>query len=204
MLLITDLYSGGKQNFSIDYPTVSSSEGKQRDGNIDNSLVIDTSAEEDLKRLKKSMWLSSDHICPPVWCVSTDVKVSDSILSPPPKSKQMGPFRVSELFFELERGAITLDTLVAPITTEESEVSSEAASNTHSFVQIVDTGRWRPMKDYFQLRLQLLYSGRAVYSPADVALKSLNLLQSLAEVHKCANSKGKLKLYHIWSVFQLL
>jgi hypothetical protein len=189
MLLITDLYSGGRQNFSIDYP----GDGKQRALSIDNnsSMMMDGAIEEDVKRIKKSMWLSSDHICPSVWCVSTDTITQDNLLSPPPKNKQIGPFRVSELFSELERGAITLDTLVAPVTTEESEVSCEGPT-ANSFVQIVDTGRWRPMKDYFQLRLQLLYSGNAVYSPAEVALKSLNLLHSLAEIHKCANSKGDL------------
>jgi hypothetical protein len=38
--------------------------------------------------------------------------------------------------------------------------------------------------------MQLLSPGRAIYAPAEVATKSLNLLAGLAAVHRSSNSKG--------------
>lgn len=135
---------------------------------------------------KASTWIPNDAVCPAVWCVAARNRRSRSTL--PEREAQLGPFRVSELLHELEEGNITMDSLVAPISTEESEAVADEA--TESFHNIVDTGRWKPLKDYFQLRIQMLFPGKAQYSPAQVALKSIALLQSVAAVHKYANSKG--------------
>jgi hypothetical protein len=140
------------------------------DQNIPNVPKID----ESLK--KKSMWIPNDSLCPKVWYVSPIVKL------PPSKQMQKGPFRISELFNEIEKGNVTKDQIAAPVTTEEND--------DEEFDTIVDTGRWKPISDYFQLRIQMLYPGKALYSPAEMSLKCLSLLQAVAAVHKSTTSKG--------------
>ena len=101
---------------------------------------------------------------------------------PPLPETQRGPYRVSELLTELDRGTLDGSYLVAPVVTEDGDDGR--------FDSIVDTGRWKPIEDYFQLRMQMLFPGKAVYSPAEVAAKGLNLLTRLAAVHRAANVKG--------------
>lgn len=133
--------------------------------------------EEELgRKLKRSLWVPDDAACPKTWFIAPKGQY------PPPKQSQRGPFRVSELLLEFDRGRIDDDCLVAPLATEEADDSR--------FDVIVDTGRWKPIHSYFQLRMQMLFPGKAVYSPAEVAVKSLRLLRRLAAVHRSANSKG--------------
>lgn len=84
--------------------------------------------------------------------------------------------------YHIDSGVIDKTWLVAPISTEEADDGR--------FDALVDTGRWKPIQDHFQLKLQLLFPGKAIYSPAQVASKSLLLLQRVAAIHKSANFKG--------------
>jgi DnaJ family protein C protein 13 len=95
----------------------------------------------------------------------------------------IGPYRVSELLSELDRGAISSAWYVSP-TVFDDDVESGKLEN------FVDTGKWNPIQDMFQLKLQTLFPGKAMYSPAEISVKTLHLLQLLADLHKSANSKG--------------
>eukprot|EP00981_Chlorochromonas_danica_P015372 scaffold11846_cov149-Ochromonas_danica.AAC.3 len=144
---------------------------------ISNEATSDRAEEEAINRqLKRSLWIPDDAACPKVWFAAPPGKL------PPPKQVQRGPFRVSELLEEYERGTISRDWIVAPISAEEGDDAK--------FDSIVDTGRWKTVQSYFQLRLQLLFPGKAMYSPAQVASKGLRLLKLLAAVHKSSNFKG--------------
>ena len=46
------------------------------------------------------------------------------------------------------------------------------------------------LQAYDQLRMQLLSPGRALYTPAEIATKTLSMLFKLAFVHRSANYKG--------------
>jgi hypothetical protein len=72
--------------------------------------------------------------------------------------------------------------LAAPSIIEESD--------SESYEAVVDTGRWKPVEEYFQLRMQMISPGKAVYSPAEVAMKGLQMLCRIAAVHRSANSRG--------------
>jgi DnaJ family protein C protein 13 len=130
---------------------------------------------EDQSR-KRSMWVPDDAACPRVWFVAP------TGVMPPPKATQKGPFRVTELLQALDHGSITGAWLAAPSTAEDED--------SERFEAVVDTGRWRPLGEYFQLRMQMLFPGRALYSPAEVAAKALNMLNRLAAVHHSANSRS--------------
>jgi hypothetical protein len=132
--------------------------------------------EELARKRKRSLWVPEDITCPKTWYAAPKGQY------PPPKQAQRGPFRVSELLQEFDQGRISDEWLVAPISTEEADDSR--------FDVIVDTGRWKPIGTYFQLRMQMLFPGKAVYSPAEVAVKALRLLRRLSAVHRSANSKG--------------
>lgn len=134
------------------------------------------SDEEIAKHVRRSLWVPEDVACPKVWFVAPP-----SVL-PPPKQAQRGPYRVSELLDEIENGHIGMDWVLAALTSEEND--------DDSFDALIDTGRWKNMNEYFQLKLQMLYPGKAIYSPAQVAAKSLTLLQRLAAIHRSSNSKG--------------
>lgn len=134
-------------------------------------------SEEDIaKQARRSMWVPDDAACPKVWFAAPPGK------APPAKQLQKGPYRVSELLDEFESGRIKDDWLLAALSTEESD--------DDRFDVIVDTGRWKTVGEYFQLRLQMLFPGKAVYSPAQVAAKALKLLQRVASIHRASNSKG--------------
>lgn len=137
-----------------------------------------SSEEEDSRQKKRSMWVPDDIACPKVWFVCPPGTI------PPPQQAQKGPYRVTELLNELDSGRLEAGWYAAP-----SLPDSDDGSDTNFGVH-VDTGRWRPITDYFQLRMQMLFPGKAVYSPAQVAFKALNMLYRLAAVHKSANSKG--------------
>lgn len=137
---------------------------------------IELSEEAIAKQQRRSLWVPDDGACPKVWFAAPMGQL------PPPKQAQKGPYRVSELLNEYESGQINDSWLVAPVTTEEND--------DQRFEALVDTGRWRRVEEYFQLRLQLLYPGKALYSPAQVASKCLMLLLKLAAVHKSSNFKS--------------
>jgi DnaJ family protein C protein 13 len=127
---------------------------------------------------KRSLWVPEDLACPRVWFAAT------TGILPPPSHLQKGPYRVSELLTLLDNGTMDGSWLIAP-SMGESEHYDDS-----SFKAVVDTGRWKPMSHYFQLRMQMLYPGKALYSPAEIAIKSLRLLTKLGAVHKSANSRG--------------
>lgn len=162
-------------------------DGSAEGANGENVTVGDTSStspmereeksEEDINRqLKRSLWVPDDVACPKVWFAAPPGT------HPPPKLSHKGPYRVSELLTELDRNQIKDDWYVAPLAGEEGD--------DEAFDSVVDTGRWKPIDQYFQLRMQMLFPGKAVYSPAEVAAKALHLLRRLAAVHRSANSKG--------------
>lgn len=182
-LRITDIYSGGTQGQG-DFQTSSSGRptttGSSRRSNL---TAMDTNEEDNaLLSKKRSLWIPNDAMCPRVWCVSSS-------------NTQLGPYRVSELIRELEKGNITLQSLVCPLSTEEVENNNAGNSSSSAVHNALDTGRWKPLKDYFQLQIQILSPGKALYSPAEVGLKFLSVLQSLAEVHKYSNSRGLLFIF---------
>jgi len=130
-----------------------------------------------MQQQQRSLWVPEDICCPRAWLAAPPGGTF-----PPSKVSQKGPYRVSELIQELQHHSIEHDWLVAPIASDESDDTR--------FEAIVDTGRWKCVGEYFQLRLQLLSPGKALYSPAEVAVKSLTLLKDLAAVHRSTNSKG--------------
>jgi curved DNA-binding protein CbpA len=158
----------------------------EKDGFSSSSSQVDNSTgntnqekseEEVSKQFRKSLWVPDDFACPKVWFVAPPRSTL-----PPPKLDQKGPYRVSELLDEIESGRVSVNWIAAPSTTEEAD--------DESFVSIVDTGRWKPIHDIFQLRLQMLFPGRAIYSPAQISFKGLQLLQKISSIHKSSNTKG--------------
>ena len=156
------------------YPSDNAGDAPEQAPGVAND---EKSEEEISKALKRSLWVPDDVACPKEWFAAPPTKTL-----PPPKQSQKGPYRVSELLLEFERGNIGNDWLVAPVSAEESD--------DIKFVSIVDTGRWKTIEEIFQLRLQMLFPGKAIYSPAQVSSKVLQLLQRLAALHRSANSKG--------------
>jgi hypothetical protein len=133
--------------------------------------------EESDRQHKRTLWIPDDISCPKVWYIAP----STSPL-PPSKHLQKGPYRVSELMSEVETNRIDVSWFAAPATTEEADDSS--------FLSIIDTGRWKPIREVFQLRIQMLFPGKAIYSPSQIAFKGLKLLSSLSNIHKTNNTKG--------------
>jgi hypothetical protein len=70
---------------------------------------------------------------------------------------------------------------------------------------LVDTGRWQPLGNQFQLRMQLLFTGRAqsLFSPADVSLRCLGMLSRLARVHRSVDCRG-LSFYPLPACMRLM
>jgi hypothetical protein len=134
-------------------------------------------AETNRQRLKRSLWVPDDFACPRVWFVAPSGAL------PPPLTLRKGPFRVSELMTMLDRGDLTESWLLAPSMGDEGD--------EERFDMVVDTGRWRPITEYFQLKMQMLSPGKAVYSPAQIAVKSLTMLTNLAAIHRSHNSRGQ-------------
>ena len=129
---------------------------------------------------KRSLWVPDDVSCPKCWFVAAREDCKGVL--PPPDDVQKGPFLVSELVQMAESGALDPTAcFVAPSIVEDYDEDVEA---------VVDTGRWRALADYFQLRMQVCSPGRAIYSPAEVAAKGLRMLRRLAALHHSVNSKN--------------
>ena len=128
-------------------------------------------------RLKRSLWVPDDSLCPAIWLI-----VPGNSVLPPPPSIQKGPYRVSELLQLIDEFKITPDYLAAPYVAEDYDDST-------SYEAVVDTGLWKPISDYFQLKLQMVFPGKAVYSPAEVAAKAIGMLFRVSGVHKSVNSR---------------
>jgi hypothetical protein len=124
----------------------------------------------------RSLWVPDDVSCPKTWFVAPKGPI------PPPVNKQRGPFRVSELLAFVDLGQLDDQCLVAPATSDDLDDTKHEA--------VVDTGRWRMFKEYFQLRLQMLFPGKVMYGPAEIAGKGLSMLSHIAGVHRSANSNG--------------
>lgn len=141
------------------------------DGNIEQ-----ISGDREKTQLhKRSLWVPDDIACPKIWFVAPGGTL------PPPIQVQKGPYRVTELLSLIDSKNIDNTWLVAPSINDDSD--------GERFEAVVDTGRWRPITEYFQLRMQMLFPGKAIYSPAEVAIKGLNMLTRLGAVHRSANSK---------------
>lgn len=149
-------------------------------------------SEEDKGRLHtRSQWVPDDIACPRSWFIAPKGTI------PPPTQAQKGPFRVTDLLAKVDRGEVDGMWLVAPATSDDVD--------EERFEAVVDTGRWRTMGDYFQLKLQMLFpgittdeilghfhfptAGKSVYSPAEIATKALAMLTAIASVHRSANSQ---------------
>lgn len=142
------------------------------------SLLSSPTPEEDelYRSEQKSWWVPDDLACPKIWLTAKPCGAN-----PPPVSNQFGPYRVSELLQMYERKQIDDYWLLSPtLDLEDGE----------SFDAIVDTGRWKPLNAYFQLRMQLNSHGRALYGPAEVALKGVNILSRLSVVHRATDCRG--------------
>lgn len=140
---------------------------KEFDSNSTNSL------SEVQGRQKRSLWVPDDFACPRMWFIAPKG------LIPPLSQSQRGPFRISELLDMIDRGSIDGHWLAAPIVVEDFD--------DDSFKVTVDTGLWKPIFDHFQLKLQMLCPGKAVYSPAEIASKALYVLKRISDVHRSAN-----------------
>lgn len=136
----------------------------------------DASEEEKSQMVKNSMWVPADDACPRTWYTAPRGPI------PPPVSSQRGPYRVSQLLDMVKTGEITGETLLAP-----SLADSDEGDNFHLEV---DTGKWNPLANYFQLRTQMLSPGRVVYSPAEIGCKAITLLSNLSSLHRSVNSLG--------------
>jgi hypothetical protein len=70
--------------------------------------------------------------------------------------------------------------------------SSDAAVAAQTYASCVDTGRWRPLRTYTQLHVQIMTSGhsRELYSPEVVSQKVLCVLHRVAQVHATHDARG--------------
>ena len=127
---------------------------------------------------RKSLWLPNDSTCPKLWFVAS------THLLPPPVTSQRGPFRICELADMLQGGTLEPTWLLAPAITKDTE--------DEQIETIVDTGRWRKLSEHFQLRVQLLFQGNAIYEPAEISMKALNIIFNLSNLHKSTNIRGVL------------
>lgn len=134
-------------------------------------------AEELVRNHRRSMWIPPDNLCPKVWFVAPKGSI------PPPANKIRGPFRVSDLVSFFDEGQLDDGCLVAP--------SSIEGYDEDRFDAVVDTGKWRPFNEYFQLRIQMLYPGKAMYTPAEIARKALNMLTLVSSLHKAVDARKK-------------
>jgi hypothetical protein len=134
------------------------------------------SDEEKSQMVKNSMWVPADDACPRTWYTAPRGPI------PPPVSSQRGPFRVSQLLDMVKNGEISGETLLAPCFADSDE--------GENFHLEVDTGKWNPLANFFQLRTQMLSPGRVVYSPAEMGCKAITLLSNLSSLHRSVNSLG--------------
>jgi len=148
------------------------------DGGNSSAGSAMSAEDEELRQLKRNMWIPDDIACPKVWFVAPSGQI------PPPQQSQKGPYRISELILLIDQGVVTSDWIAAPSTASDEDGPIER------FESHVDTGLWKKLSSYFQLRIQMLFPGKALYSPAEVSGRALNMLRRLAAVHKSANSRG--------------
>ena len=118
-----------------------------------------------------------------------------------------GPYLVSELVQMYDQKVINSSYYVAPLYTDTTTASDPSTNNnthtttnnTHtnntdtsntntnsSIHSSIDTGIWKPIYDYYQLKLQLYLTTqgyRAIYTPAEVAQKALLLLININNIH---------------------
>ncbi len=160
---------------SFDGPDVGR-EGEEEDGGEREIATI--------RKENRAMWAPEDDACPRTWYVTPGGGVI-----PPPTHLQQGPYRVTELAKMYDEGEIDGDYIVAPVVSSTNE-ETDSNGVKETFEQMVDTGKWRPVKEYFQLRMQLLLPGKAIYSPADVSAKALNMLARVSLVHKAFDARG--------------
>eukprot|EP01036_Dinobryon_divergens_P036271 gene36271-47203_t len=125
---------------------------------------------------RRSLWVPEDAACPRMWFVAPPGPL------PPPLTQQRGPFRVTELLAMIDKGTMSGAYLVAPASVEDYDSERYEAT--------VDTGRWKSVCDNFQLRMQILSSGKPLYSPAEISCRCLNALGRLADLHRPTNSMG--------------
>lgn len=109
----------------------------------------DITEEEKGFQQTRSMWCPDDISCPRTWFVAPKG------VMPPPLQSQKGPFRVSELLAQFDRGQLDDSWLVAPSSLEDLDEDR--------FEAIVDTGKWKPLREYFQLKLQMLFPGKIAW-----------------------------------------
>ena len=138
------------------------------------------SEEQKINRMKRSLWVPDDSSCPRIWFIAPN---THTFTLPPPASSQEGPYRVSELLQLIDDGRITSDYFAAPYVAEDYDDST-------AYEAVVDTGLWKPISEYFQLRMQMVFPGKAVYSPAEISAKAIAMLHRVASVHRSINFKG--------------
>ena len=145
---------------------------------IDGTNDMNLTEDERISKAKFLAWIPEDDMCPQVWYTAPRGPI------PPPAKVQRGPFKVTDLLEMYKIGEISSDTLIAPASTAEADSDLERIETE------VDTGKWCCIKDQFQLNVQMLCPGKAIYSPAEVSSKAIQLLYNLACLHKAANSQG--------------
>lgn len=168
VLMLTDAVEGSNISGNL-----SSDSGLKSSG---NTAAVD-GAEEMVRTHRRSMWIPPDNLCPKVWFVAPKGSI------PPPANKIRGPFRVSDLVSFFDEGQLDDGCLVAP--------SSLDGYDEERFDAVVDTGKWRAFNDYFQLRIQMLYPGKAMYTPAEISRKALHMLTLVSSLHKAVDSRKK-------------
>ena len=144
---------------------------------VGGSTDMDLTEEERINKAKFLAWIPEDDMCPQVWYTAPRGPI------PPPLLDQRGPFKVTTLLEMYKKNEIFADTLIAPAT-------SDSDSDLEIIETEVDTGKWCCLKDQFQLNIQMLCPGKAIYSPAEVSNKAIQLLFNLASLHKSANQQG--------------
>lgn len=137
---------------------------------------VDEVEEAKFVRERNTLWVPDDAGCPRTWYLAPPGEI------PPPQKKQKGPFRISEILDLIQNSAIDENCLAAPALVDDYDDENHTA--------VVDTGKWNPLKSYFQLNCQVLNPGRAVYSPAEVGNKAIELLFRLSKLHRSANIMG--------------
>jgi DnaJ family protein C protein 13 len=145
---------------------------------VNGTNDMDLTEDERINKAKYLAWIPEDDMCPQVWYTAPRGPI------PPPLIDQRGPFKVTTLLDMYKKNEIFADTLIAPATATESD------SDLDRIESECDTGKWSCLKDNFQLNIQMLCPGKAIYSPAEVSRKAIQLLFNLAALHKSANSKG--------------
>ena len=97
-----------------------------------------------------SSWIPDDSDCPRVWFV-----VPPNTPLPPASHVARGPYKVNELRVMIDNHALTRDWLVTPYSAEDSP--------DESYGSMVDTGLWRRLDEYFQVRAHRIFQYARFY-----------------------------------------